>query len=188
MKSPTDFIVKPYNGRRYDNVKKIGGIDFITSVSKEDHKSSTRFAEVIETPLGYKGEIVPGDLLVVHHNVFKFYYDMRGRQRSGKSFLRDDLFLVDDYQFYLYKHDGKWKAKDLFCFVEPVEKDSEYYLYTFGSKQPLVGIIKYSNDRLRKFGVNEGDLVTFIPDSEYEYTIDGCLLYRVLSNSITTKI
>ena len=40
----------------------------------------------VATPLGYDGEIVVGDLLLVHHNVFKFYNDMKGRQKSGKSF------------------------------------------------------------------------------------------------------
>jgi len=57
MKSPFYFITRAYNGRRYDNVKSIGGIDFITSTSEEDHKASNRYAEVIETPLGYEGPI-----------------------------------------------------------------------------------------------------------------------------------
>ena len=38
MKSPHYFIVKPVKGRRYDNIKNIGGIDFYTSVSQKDHK------------------------------------------------------------------------------------------------------------------------------------------------------
>ena len=33
MRSPYSFIVRPIKGRRYDNTKDIGGIDFITSVS-----------------------------------------------------------------------------------------------------------------------------------------------------------
>lgn len=74
------FIVRPLNGRRYDNIKNIGGIDLITSVSQEDHESSNRYAEVVETPINYSGEITKGDVLLVHHNVFKLYYDMRGRE------------------------------------------------------------------------------------------------------------
>ena len=57
MRSPHYFIVTPLKNRRYDNIKKIGDIDFITSTSEEDHKSANRFAKVVETPLGYKGEI-----------------------------------------------------------------------------------------------------------------------------------
>ena len=53
-------------------------------------------------PLGYEGPIGVGDTLLVHHNVFKFYNDMKGRRQSGRSFLKDDLFLVDFDQFYMY--------------------------------------------------------------------------------------
>ena len=57
MKSPFSFIVSPINDRRYDNVKKIGDVDFITSASEEDHKASNRFATVHATPINYEGEI-----------------------------------------------------------------------------------------------------------------------------------
>ena len=75
MKSPYNFIVKPLYKKRYNNTKDIGEVEFITSVSQEDHTSSNRFAEVIETPINYKGPVQVGDMLLVHHNVFKFYYD-----------------------------------------------------------------------------------------------------------------
>ena len=52
--------------------------------------------------------IEPGDTLLVHHNVFKFYNDMRGRQQSGKSYFKDDLFFIDDTQFFMYKKENKW--------------------------------------------------------------------------------
>jgi hypothetical protein len=86
MQSPHSFLVKPLKDRRYDNIVDIGGIQFITSSSKEDHTASNRFAEVINVPVGYKGNITIGDTLLVHHNVFKFYNAMNGKERSGKSF------------------------------------------------------------------------------------------------------
>ena len=49
MRSPFHFIVEPVGGSRYDNVKSIGGMDFITSSSKEDHKASNRHAKVLAT-------------------------------------------------------------------------------------------------------------------------------------------
>jgi hypothetical protein len=52
LKSPHQFIVKPINGKRYDNTKDIGGVDFIVSTSEEDHKFSNRYAEVLATPFG----------------------------------------------------------------------------------------------------------------------------------------
>ena len=74
MKSPFFFIVKPLKGRRYNNTKELSGVEFITSTSEENHLASNRFGVVISTPLGYKGDIVEGDLLLVHHNVFKLLY------------------------------------------------------------------------------------------------------------------
>ena len=92
MKSPFNFIVKPLKGKRYDNTKEIAGLELVVSTSEEDHKFSNRYAEVIETPIGYTGAIKSGDTLLVHHNVFKYYNDMKGRQKSGRSFFKDDLF------------------------------------------------------------------------------------------------
>jgi len=72
MKSPFYFIVKPLKGRRYDNTKKIAGLELVVSTSEEDHKFSNRYAEVVELPIGYTGEVKVGDTLLVHHNVLKF--------------------------------------------------------------------------------------------------------------------
>ena len=100
MQSPFSFIVRPVSGKRYDNVKKIGDLDFLISVSKEDHKASNRYGQVVSVPIGYRGEISIGDILLVHHNVFKYYNDMYGREKSGKSFFKDDLFFIDFDQFF----------------------------------------------------------------------------------------
>ena len=107
MQSPDRFIVKPVNGKRYNNTKEIGGLEFITSTSEEEVAASNREAEVIAVPLNYKGEIEPGDTLLVHHNVFKFYNDMKGRRQSGRSFFKEDLFFIEDEQFYMYKKNNK---------------------------------------------------------------------------------
>ena len=183
MKSPFSFIVKAYNERRYDNIKKIGDIDFITSVSKEDHTVSNRFATVVETPLRYTGPIQKGDTLLVHHNVFKYYNDMKGRERSGKSFFKDDLFFIDPDQFFLYKQNGKWNAHGKYCFVKPIPA-KESYIFKRG-EEPLVGVMKYINQELLDLGVQEGDGICFQPDSEYEFVVDGEKVYRMFTENIT---
>jgi hypothetical protein len=187
MRSPFYFIAKPVNGKRYDNTKEIGGIDFIVSTSEEDHKFSNRFAEVVELPLGYKGPIKQGDTLLVHHNVFKFYNDMRGRQKSGKSFFKDDLFFIETEQFFMYKQDEKWNAYDRFCFVKPIPTTQSYIKKPF-SEEPLMGIMKYPNEYLIERGIKEGDMVCFSPDSEYEFTVDDEKLYRMYDHQITIKL
>jgi hypothetical protein len=184
MKSPFDFIVKPLDGKRYNNIKKIGNIDLIVSTSEEDVRASNRFAEVVETPIGYNGPIKSGNVLLVHHNVFKFYNDMKGRQRSGRSYFKDDLFFVDSEQFFMYYDDTKWNAYDRFCFIKPVPV-IESYIYKPFSEEPLIGQMKYPNEYLKSKGVKEGDLVTFLPETEYEFNIDGEKLYRMYDHHIS---
>ena len=48
--------------------------------------------------------------------------------------------------------------------------------------------IKYPNQELINHGVKVGDEVAFQPDSEYEFTVDGVLLYRIMSKFITVKL
>lgn len=183
MKSPFLFIAKPIKGRRYDNTKEIGGIEFITSTSEEDHRYSNRMAEVISTPLDYNGPIKAGDTLLVHHNVFKYYNDMKGRQKSGRSFFKDDIFFIEPDQFFLYKSDGDWHAHDRYCFVKPIPPTESYIMKPF-KEEPLMGIMKYTNEELSRLGVNNGDKVCFHPESEYEFNVDGEKLYRMFTHQI----
>jgi hypothetical protein len=187
MRSPFYFIVKPLNGKRYDNTKDIGGVEFIVSTSEEDHKFSNRYAQVVELPLKYKGPINIGDTLLVHHNAFKFYNDIKGRQKSGKSFFKDDLFFIETDQFFMYKQDGVWNSYDRYCFVKPIPAVDSYIKKPF-SDEPLIGIMKYPNDYLLSKGIKQGDFVSFAPDSEYEFTVDDEKLYRMFDHQITMKL
>ena len=186
MQSPFCFIVKPYNDRRYDNIKYYGDSKFFISTSEEDHTVSTRFATVVNTPINYKGNIKKGDTLVVHHNVFKYYNDIYGRQKSGRSWIIDDLFLVDDYQFYMYKQDGQWYSHDKYCFIKPIPIEKKY-IDVAESEEPLWGIVKYGNKQLERLNILPGDKVSFQPNSEYEFKIDDEKLYRMYTNNITLK-
>ena len=184
MKSPFYFIVKPCNDKRYDNTKKIGNVDFITSTSKEDHTASNRYAEVVSVPINYKGEISSGDILLVHHNVFKYYNDMSGREKSGKSFFRDDLFFIDFDQFFLYYNSEEWKSHSKYCFIKPIPPKKSFLGKT-GKEEPLMGIVKYNNKELKNLGVRVGDEVSFTPESEYEFYVEDEKLYRMFTDNIT---
>ena len=186
MRSPYNFIVTPLNNRRYDNIKDIGETEFITSVSEEDYESSNRLAKVIALPLQYEGPVDVGDILLVHHNVFKFYYDMKGKQKSGRSYLKDNLFLVDNEQFFLYKRNEKWNAHGKYCFIQPIKAKKSFILKR--GEEPLMGIVKYINQELLDLGVKEGDEISFQPDSEYPFTVDNEKVYRMFTNNITMII
>lgn len=184
MKSPYCFIIKPVGLRRYDNIKKFGNTDFYISSSQEDHKTSNRQAEVVATPIYYDGPVKPGDIVIVHHNVFKFYYDMKGRQKSSWNFLMDDLFLAEPEQIYMYKRSGDWQAIDPFIFIKPIANEDKLISST-GAHEELWGEVVYKTDTIPN--VSAGDVVSFTPETEYEFRIDNQLLYRMYNKNICLK-
>lgn len=184
MKSLYEFIVTPVGGNRYNNMKEVEGIDLIVSTSEEDSRFANREATVLETPINYDGPIEPGDIMIVHHNVFKFYNDMKGNRKSGKSFFRDDIFFVDDEQYFAFKKGGKWYAHDKYCFIKPVPIEQSE-IYNPSKYEPLVGEMVIPNNYLLNQGVKAGDKVGFKPTSEYEFLIDGEILYRTFDHMIT---
>ena len=85
MNSIYDFIIKPL-GERYDNEKKIGDKTLITNTKIEDFKSVNNRAIVISTPSVYSGDIDRGTEVIVHHNIFRRFYDMKGREKNSRSY------------------------------------------------------------------------------------------------------
>lgn len=183
MKSIQYFIIEPLNGKRYDNTIDVNGVELFLSATVEDHKTSNRFAIVKEVPKIYNGEIKPGDIVVVHHNVFKFYYDIKGRMKSSWNHVKDDLFICEIDQIYLYKRDGEWKVPYPFCFVEPINQ-LESFIAVDAKYEHLLGkVIFYPTEEL-----SNGDMVAFRPDSEYEFKIDGNLIYRMRVKDLCLQI
>lgn len=183
MRSVFDFIVKPV-GSRYDNSIKVDDKELILNTKIESFKSVNNIAEVVAIPLAYKTDIKVGDTVVIHHNVFRRFYDMKGKQKNSRSYFREDLYFVDPDQIYLYKTDTEWKSFGDRCFVKPL-KNIDYL--KLDKEQRLIGILKYGNDSLKALEINPGDLVGYTPFGEYEFIIDNQRLYCMKSNDIVIK-
>ena len=54
-------------------------------------------------------------------------------------------------------------------------------------EQSLIGILKYGNSALEALEINEGDLVGYKPNGEYDFVVDGKRLYCMKSNDIVIK-
>ena len=186
MKSVLNFIVKPLNDNRYNNKKKVGNKELILNAENFSHQYVNRHAEVISIPTVGDTNIKVGDIVIVHHNVFRRWNDIRGREKDSKSYYKDDMYFVFPDQIFLYKTNDTWKANDTFCFVKPIESMSNN-IFNDDKEQPLVGILKYCDKYLTEAGLKPGDLVGFKPNTEYEFVIDEDKLYRIFSNSITIK-
>ena len=178
MRSVYNFVVKP-KGERYNNTKKLEGGELILNTDIYQHKYVNREAIVISTPIIGDTDIKPGDTVVVHHNVFRRWNDVKGIERNSKAYFNEDTYIINHDQIFLYKRDNKWITPKGYCFVIPLKATDKF---NTESEKPLQGIVKYSDGTVK---VNE--LVGFRPSSEYEFIVDGERLFRVLSNFITIK-
>ena len=183
MKSLFDFIVEPV-GQRYSNEVKVGDKSLIINTKVESFKSVNNIAKVISVPISFKTPIKKGDLIMIHHNVFRRFYDIRGNEKNSKAYFKDNLYFVQIDQIYLYKKNKQWKAFGNRCFVSPIKDEVEINNWL---EQRLIGVLKYGNSSLKALGINEGDLVGYKPYGEYDFTVDGKRLYCMKSNDIVIK-
>jgi hypothetical protein len=183
MKSIYRFLIKPKK-ERYNNTIELNGQELIINTRIETFESVSKNAIVEIVPEAFKTKIKPGDEVIVHHNVFRRFYDMKGKEKNSASFFKDDLFFCDIEQIYLYKSNDSWKTNLNYCFVKPLKNDDKM---TLEKEKPLKGIVKYSNDKLSSNGIKSGDLITFTPNSEFEFIIEGERLYCMKSNDIAIR-
>ena len=178
MKSVHNFVVTP-KGERYNNQKKVGDSELILNTEIFNHQFINRIAIVKSIPIVGDTDILPGDEVIVHHNVFRRWHDVKGKEKNSRSFFNEDTYFITLDQIFLYKRNNEWIAPKGYCFVMPLKAIDQFNIE---SEKPLQGIVKYSDGTVE---VNE--LVGFRPSSEYEFIVDGQRLYRVLSNFITIK-
>mgnify|MGYP003653949978 FL=1 len=183
MNSIFNFIVKPYD-KRYDNEIKIGNKSLIVNTKIDDFVNISRKAIVVSTPLAYKTSINIGDEIIVHHNIFRRWYDIKGKERNSAKYFKDNLYFAQPDQVFLYKKDNKWTSFSDSCFVQPIKNNDKF---NTNKTQKLIGILKIGNSSLEALGINPGDVVGFRPKREWEFAIDGELLYCMKSNDIVIK-
>ena len=87
MQSLYYFIVKPLNDR-YDNTRTVAGTDLIINSGIEDHRFISKKAVVVSTPAAYTTKINIGDELYIHHNIFRRWYDQKGKERIAQLILK----------------------------------------------------------------------------------------------------
>ena len=183
MKSLFDFIVKPIN-KRYDNEVKIGDKSLVTNASTENFRAVSNTAVVVSTPSAYSTLIKKGDILIIHHNVFRSFFDARGKRKDSRSKFIDDLYFCSPDQIYLYKSDNNWKTFQDRCFIKPLLDNNNL---TLDKERKLIGILKYGNSSLEAAKIVPGDLVGYTPFGEFEFIIDDERLYCMKSNDIVIK-
>ena len=183
MKSLYDFIVEPL-GETYNNEIQIEDKSLILNSKIESFKFVNRHAIVKTCPLAYYTPINVGDIVIVHQNVFRVFYDTKGKRKKSRSWFKDDLYFCQPDQIYLYKQNDIWNTFNDRCFIKPLKNNSSL---SSEKEQKLIGILKYSNSSLEDKGIYPEDTVGYTPYGEWEFIIDGERLYCMKSNDIVIK-
>ena len=178
MKSVYNFVVTP-KGERYNNKKNVDGGELILNTEIFNHQYVNREAKVISIPIIGNTDIKPGDTVIVHHNVFRRWHNIKGIEKNSRSYFNESTYFINQDQIFLYKRNKEWITPKGYCFVKPLKAENPLNI---DLEKPLQGIVKYSDGT-----VEVNDLIGFRPESKYEFIVDGERLYRVLSNFITIK-
>jgi hypothetical protein len=179
MHSVFNYLVAP-KGDRTTGKKTIDGQELLLNTDLQNHEYTNRIGSILSLPLAnnYK-ELKEGDDVIVHHNIFRRFRDIKGLEKNSKNYLSENVYLVQPDQIYAYRRKGEWMALEGFCFVIPIK---ETKMFSVDFEKPLKGIVKHGNK-----DIETDTLVGFRPNSEYEFVIDGQRLYRVPTTSITIK-
>ena len=181
MKGMFDFIIKPKESR-YNKIKNIGDSKLILNTELQNHQYVSREGVVIGEPSINTTGVKKGDTVVLHHNVFRRYRDIRGKEKNGKSYYKDNIYVVSPDLIFAKIKEDKIYPLNGFNFVKPIKEDK---MFSIDFEKPLIGILKYKDSSLKVMTI--GDLVGFRPGSEYEFFLNKERLYRVPTNSITIK-
>tara|TARA_R100000988_G_C3993922_1_gene164502 strand:+ start:59 stop:658 length:600 start_codon:yes stop_codon:yes gene_type:complete len=174
MRSIENFIITPLD-ERYENEIRVDNKKLIVNASIEEFEFISRFAKVVAVPTAYQTNINVGDIIVVHHNIFRRWYDQTGAERNSASYFNEELYFAAPDQIYLVNKENKWKAFGEYCFIKPL-KDRD-----------LTGVIKFNNNQLKQKGLKQGDIIGYPPGREWRFLIDEELLYCMKSKNISVK-
>ena len=178
MKPLFDYVVKP-NGSRYNNSKKVGEKELILNTEIFNHEFINREAVIVSTPYHNPQNLRVGDIVVLHHNVFRRWHDIKGLERNARGFLNEGEHIVSQDQVFMFKRQGVWNCLPGYSFVKPIKSKDKFQVEV---EKPLVGVVKYSDGSFLPT-----QLVGFSPGDEFEFVIDGERLYRVMNKFINIE-
>ena len=120
MNNPYALIIKPKENR-YKNTKKVSDKNLILNTSISDYRYVSKEAIVKALPGAFKTPLRESDEVLVHHNIFRRFYDVRGEEKNSGNYFKDDMYFCYLDQVYMYKRNDNWIAMPGYCFVNPIQ-------------------------------------------------------------------
>ena len=103
MQGIFSFIVEPKESR-YTNIKETKNGKLILNTELQNYQYVSRHGIVKAIPLAKETLIQVGDEVIVHHNVFRRFHDIRGVEKNSRAYYDEKTYIVEDDQIFLYKH------------------------------------------------------------------------------------
>jgi hypothetical protein len=185
LQSINKFLIKPVDGKQYVNTVKFGEKEIIVTTSIENHEDVQRYAEVLALPMCYDGNIQIGDIVIIQHNIFRIVVNDWGIPMQSNNHINDDCFWIDHELIYLIIRNGVKIATDNYVFVEPIKEETPWEGTKFSKH---IGLLRFPNEYLKSKGLCDGDKIVFYKDSEYEFKIDGKILFMMRTKRLMAKI
>lgn len=177
MKTIHDYLIAPA-GERYNNVNESG---LIINTEMQNHVYVNREAIILSTPaMADSTELKVGDKILVHHNIFRRFRDVYGKEKNSRAYFKEDKFICPLDQIYMVDRGNGWEALPGYTFVQPIKETN---VFSANKEVEQFGIVAYAdkNEPL----VNKNDIVAFAPGSEFEFVVDQKKVYRIKSYNIT---
>lgn len=182
---PTKFVISPIGGKQYNDTKEVNGKELIVSTSIENHLDVQRIGVVKALPFGYKGDVILGDLVVVHHNTFRIMLDHKGVPEQSENYISKDLFAVTRDAMYMIIRGEEIIPTDDNVFVLPIVTQTVWH----GEKEEdNIGIAQYVNSILKSQGVENGSKIAFKNYSKYQFEILGRKFYLMKNRRVVAKL
>ena len=78
----------------YNNSIRVDNKELILNTEIFNHQYINRHAKIIATPLLFQSPLKVGDEVIVHHNIFRRWTDVKGREKNSRSFFNENTYLI----------------------------------------------------------------------------------------------
>ena len=110
MKSIFNFIVRPKTNRSTSS-KIIEGKELLLNTELQNHNYVSRQGIVLSKPLLGNTNIKKVDEVILHHNVFRRFYDVRGNEKIAKAISKKINTLLNRIKYMLISQVMNGKQK-----------------------------------------------------------------------------
>lgn len=168
---------------------KIAGTEIIIDLGFNPYRYAVQVGEVAACPMKidrdfiYDVEIRPNDIVYFHHFCVS--------KENAQVVNGEILYAVKYRDIYCVIRDGEIIPMQDYVFLSSVLEDeskcktkSGFWLKSEPEPIPLVGKVEATCKKAMEQGINVGDVVRFLKNSDYEITVEGKKYFRMKSSRI----